>query len=160
MAETVIALFILAVGLLAVQAMQLTSLRTNVSASMRTDAQFLAEDMADRIMAYSNQSLLNPLLVTPADDYNGIDTNGAAVDPGCSAGGCNTAQQRALDLFDWKTELEARLPGGRGTVNVVGNEVTTITVMWDNDRTGANGTGCSGDSQVDLACYSVQLNLQ
>ncbi len=152
MAETVVALFILAVGLLAVQAMQLTSLRTNVASFMRTEAQLLADDMIDRLLAYDN------LAGADADDFNGLDTNPAAADPGCAAGGCNLIQQRNLDTFEWKTGLEGRLPGGRGTVAVVaGNHV--VTVMWDNDKTGANGIGCSGDSAVDLACYAIQLNL-
>ena len=33
----------------------------------------------------------------------------------------------------------------------------TITVMWDEERTGVNGTGCSGDPTVDLKCYIMEF---
>jgi hypothetical protein len=29
--------------------------------------------------------------------------------------------------------------------------------MWDDEGTGATGTNCSGDADVDLACYSITL---
>ncbi|MAZ89155.1 MAG: type IV pilus modification protein PilV [Cellvibrionaceae bacterium] len=153
MIETLVALLILAVGLLSIQAMQLVSLRTNTSSYLRTEAQLLAEDITDRILAYED-------ITDPADndDYDGIDTDNGAADPGCGVVGCTQAQQLALDTFEWKTEIESRLPGGRGTV-VFNAGAYDLTVMWDNDKTGANGTGCSGNTDVDLTCYTVQLNL-
>lgn len=153
MMETMVALFILAIGLMAVQAMQLASMRVSTEAFFRTDAQLLVEDMVDRVLAYD--SITDP---ADDDDYNGIDTNGAAADPGCSAGGCTQAQQIAFDLFEWKTAVEDRLPSGRGQITQnAGNYV--VIVMWDNERSGALGTGCGGDPDVDLTCYSIQLNL-
>jgi len=151
--ETLVALLILAIGLLSVQSMQMVSLRTNTSAYLRTEAQLLVEDMTNRILAYEDIAS-----VADNDDYDGIDTDAAAADPGCTAAGCNQGQQINLDTFEWKTEIEARLPGGRGTVNFDAGAYA-LTVMWDNDKTGANGTGCSGDSDVDLTCYTIPLNL-
>lgn len=151
--ETVVALFIVAVGLLAVQAMQLSSLRTNVGAFMRTEAQLLAEDMADRIMASDDIS-------NPGSDgvYGGVDTDDSVSDPNCASGGCSSSQQRTRNVFEWKADVEGRLPAGRGIVTATGAGYT-VTVLWDNDKTGATGTNCSGDTDVDLSCYSVQLNL-
>ena len=37
--------------------------------------------------------------------------------------------------------------------------IPTITVMWDNDRTGATGRSCGSDTTVDLTCYQVTLQL-
>ncbi len=48
------------------------------------------------------------------------------------------------------------LPSGRGQVTGNAN-LLIVTVMWDDDGTGATGTGCSGNAQVDLTCYSVPL---
>jgi len=48
------------------------------------------------------------------------------------------------------------LPSGQGTVSGGGaNSVFTITVMWDDARTGATGTNCSGDTTVDLTCFTL-----
>jgi len=153
MIETLVALLILAVGLLSIQSMQMVSLRTNTSAYLRTEAQLLAEDMTDRILAYED-------ITDDADndDYDGVDTDAAAADPGCVGGGCNQAQQLTFDVFEWKTQIEARLPGGRGTVDFDAGAYA-LTVMWDNDKTGANGTGCGGDTDIDLTCYTIQINL-
>jgi type IV pilus assembly protein PilV len=48
------------------------------------------------------------------------------------------------------------LPSGRGQVTGNAN-LLIITVMWDDEGTGATGTGCGGNAQVDLTCYSVPL---
>ena len=142
--ETLVALLILAIGLLSVQSMQMVSLRTNTSAYLRTEAQLLVEDMTNRILAYEDIAS-----VADNDDYDGIDTDAAAADPGCTAAGCNQGQQINLDTFEWKHEIEAILPVGRGTVNLDAGAYT-LPVMWDNEKTVAKGTGCSGNSEAEL----------
>jgi len=154
MIEVLVALFIMAIGLMAVQAMQLSSLRTNTASALGSDAQMLASNMIDRILAYDDISD-----ATDNNAYADIDTSNAAADPGCDAGGCNQAQQKSRDEHFWKTEVENHLPGGVGMVTSDGGGIYTVTVMWDNDKTGANGTACSGNSDVDLTCYRVQLNM-
>ena len=32
-----------------------------------------------------------------------------------------------------------------------------VTVMWDDDGTGANGTNCGPDPEVDLTCYTLAV---
>ena len=137
MIEVLVALFITAIGLLGVQGMQLDSLKANVNSSLGTEAQLLAADMGDRILAYDS-------ITSTADDndYHGIDTNDAASNPNCDSSGCNKSAQVSRDTFYWKTEIENTLPGGRGTVTAVAG-VITIAIVWDGN---ANG-------------YSVQLNL-
>jgi type IV pilus assembly protein PilV len=60
------------------------------------------------------------------------------------------------DGYEWSQNLANELPEGQGRVtgNGIGS-VFTITVMWDDMRTGATGTGCSGDPQVDLTCFTL-----
>jgi len=154
MIEVLIALFIMAIGLMAVQAMQLSSLRTNVAAAMAAEVQMLASDMAERILAYDNIADL-----TDNNDYAGIDTINPSSDPACGVGGCSGALQKVRDTHFWKKEIENRLPGGRGQVASDNAGIYTITVMWDNDKTGANGTGCGGNNTVDLSCYRLQINM-
>ena len=48
----------------------------------------------------------------------------------------------------------ANLPSGRGMV-ADGNDGLEVTVMWDDDGTGANGTGCDPTNANDLTCYTL-----
>ena len=152
--EVVVSLFVMAVGLLGALAIQANSQQSNQRATFVTEAYILANEMADRIYAYVN--IDNP---ATNGNYGGLDTNGAG-DPGCIATGCNNANQIAYDKFDWGNALSTRLPGGRGLINWnAATKTYTITVMWDHDRTGATGTGCGGNSNVDLTCYRLELIL-
>ena len=111
--EVLVALFILAVGLLGVLAMQANGLKSNQRAEFSTEAYMLALDMADRIQAYDD-------INSSADDDDYADINipddGYGNDPGCAAAGCNDIQQKALDVYEWGTQLARRLPAGTGTV--------------------------------------------
>jgi len=149
--ETLIALFVMAIGLLGTLALEVGSLRVNQAAMQGSEAQLLASDMAERIMAYDD-----PQLASDDDDYANIDTRNQYTLPQCDASGCNSAQQVQKDAAQWQSTLSTLMPSGIGMISHV-NEQYTITVMWDKARTGATGTDCSGDAEVDLACYRITL---
>jgi type IV pilus assembly protein PilV len=147
--EILIALLILAIGLLGMAGLQVTGLRNSMSSGMRTEATFLAEDMADRMR--SNMDGVT------AGSYNALDTASLPTDPGCIASGCTISELAAHDINEWAT-LVAALPGGRAQVtNAPGNNVFRIRVMWDDNRTGATGVGCSGNPAVDLICFDMEF---
>ena len=77
----------------------------------------------------------------------------------CITTTCTAAQMATFDLANWLTEV-IRLPGGRGRItrDASGTLVThTITVFWDEERTGATGTDCGPDPGVDLRCIQHTL---
>ena len=39
----------------------------------------------------------------------------------------------------------------------VGADGLLITVMWDDDGTGATGTNCGDNPEVDLTCYTLAV---
>lgn len=154
MIEVMVALFLLAVGLLGTLALQNSSQRSNQSAMFSSVAIVLARDMANRIGANNNQ-------FTTADDalYADIDTanvSGAATT--CNAD-CNQATIKTMDEGQWAEEIKTRLPAGRGTVAIDANGVHEVTVMWDDHRTGATGTNCGGNPDVDLTCVKLEFRL-
>ena len=154
MIELMVALFVLAIGLLGALALQMNSVRSSQSAVFTSDAQVLAVSMADRIMAY------NSVLTTDEDnDYAGLNTAALPTDPNCIAAGCSAAQRVDSDINEWARELTARLPNGQGTITYDANNIYTVLVMWDRDNTGANNVGCGGDPQVDLTCYQLEFRL-
>lgn len=142
--ESMVALLIISVGLLGIAALQLTAMQQNSSALHQSKAVWAGYAMADRIRANNIRF----------SDYSGIDTN-AAYAQDCMGSTCNSNQLVIADAAEW-TDTVRDLPGGRGQVTGNANRLI-VTVMWDDEGTGANGTGCSGNAQVDLTCYSVTL---
>ncbi len=142
--ESMIALLVISVGLLGIAALQLTSMQQNASAMNHSQAVWIGYNMADRIRAN----------ITEFNSYDGIDTSNT-YSQDCMTGACNTVQLVTSDAADWATEVQ-NLPGGRGVITSNANQLI-VTVMWDDEGTGATGTNCGGDPAVDLTCYSIIL---
>ena len=144
--EVMVALVIFTISLLGLAGLQVAALRDNHLANLNTIATQLAEDMAERLRA-------NPVGVGNGS-YDNIDS-----DPGhedCYGSSCSPDAVSRLDAHEWLTAIGEALPSGKGRVirNVNG---FTITIMWDQERTGATGTGCSGDYTTDLKCLSLTI---
>ena len=150
--ELLIALLVLSIGLLGLAALQTVGLRSSTMANMRTLATQRAYDMSDRMRA-------NPVGVD-AQAYVQAATD--VVPTGftdCTANTCTTTQLAAFDLATWLGDV-VRLTGGKGRItrDATGTPVThTITVFWDENRSGATGTGCDPDVATDLNCIQLTL---
>ena len=121
--EVLVALVVMAVGMLGMAALYVEGLRAGRTAIYRTAAVGLAADMADRIRANRN---------TPAD-YAG---NGPGADNGCVNGGvdCTPTQLAQDDWFRWLQAINDRLPtGAQATIATVNLPQTTqynISLSW------------------------------
>lgn len=145
--EVLVSVVIVAIGLLGIAAMQAHSVRYNHSAQLRSTAITQASNMIDRMSA--NQQGVQE------GQYNSI--SGTPSDPGCST--CSTAQIAQKDAHEWNTNNATLMPSGQGTVAAAGGSRYTITIRWDGNRTGATGTGCSGNTDIDLSCLIVEVQL-
>ncbi len=142
--EVLIAVLILSIGLLGLASLQANGLRSNFSSYARSQAVILANDMADRMRANLTEAV--------AGTYNVNATVAGA--PDCAAAACNTADMASYDIATWYTSLQNTLPQGTGTI--VGNgTVFTISVMWDDDRSGAVGAGCNAAVSATEGCFST-----
>ena len=152
--EVLIALLVLSIGLIGLATLQAQGIRSNYSASSRSEATFLAADIADRMRAnMRNTSTLTQNLTTLAANY-GINTySDARYNPGGAdvATQCANANVSAADACEWEAAIENLLPSGRGVVTQTGG-VFLITLMWDDERTGATGTNCTG-GDTQLTCF-------
>lgn len=149
--EILVAIIVLAFGLLGLAGLQLNSLKNNNSAYLRTQATLLAYDMLDRMRA-------NQPGVANGDYDQLLET--VPTDPGCIETGCSVSDIAETDAWEWTQIIGEVMPSGKG--RVVGNgegSIFTITVMWDDNHTGANGMGCSGDTKVDLTCFTLSSTL-
>ena len=155
--EILISLTILAVGLLGVLSLQAKGLSSNQRAIFATDATLVANEMAEYILSVGNGSGAN------AGQFNSTNTDtGTYTSQDCSAS-CSIAQQVEDAQFEWDRIISnsdtSSLPNAYGEVSWSA-PVYTITVRWDQDRTGATGTDCtSGDTETDLTCFSLQVVL-
>lgn len=114
--EALVALVVLSVGLLGIASLQMTSLRNNLGAHLRSQATVLAYDIADRMRANRTQA----------------NNNVYVIGYGAAPGG---AALNEVDLRAWKTALSNTLPGGDGQIQRVGNTFR-ITIRWSEAQTG------------------------
>jgi len=122
--EVLVAVIILAFGLLGLAGLQSVSLRNNNSAMMRTQATYLAQDIIDRMRVNK----------TAAIDDMSYEQPMATATP-------TVAVNSTLDVIDrnaWLTSIENTLPSGDGEIDCVdATDVCEITIQW-NDRRDLN----------------------
>ncbi len=124
--EVLVALVVLAVGMLGIAGLYVTSLQASGSALLRMQAVNLAGDMADRIRANPNAGLA----------YEGTAANNNCA--GAAPATCSAPQMAADDLWRWRVQLAGALPDDgdgatpQGIVAVTGAapRTYTITVTW------------------------------
>ncbi|EAR20898.1 type IV pilus modification protein PilV [Nitrococcus mobilis] len=143
--EVLIALLILSVGLLGVAGLQLTGLRSNHSAYLRSQATILAYDLLDRLRANRAQA--------QAGGYN-ITITGASDLPSISG----SPTQAATDLNAWGSDLLARLPAAQASVAVAADNTVNVSVSWDDSRAD-RASDRSGTPVTDPTQFQFQTEL-
>lgn len=114
MIEVLVALFVLAIGLLGVIALQTESLKLNNQAYSSTQALFLANEMAERIRIDTATFLTDP--------------NGAAGAVAQPTGAGN------VEVDSWKEDVAARLPGGLGEITPRGINLYEIKISYNQQK--------------------------
>jgi len=142
--EAMIALLVISVGLLGIASLQITAMSQNTSSLNHSQAVWYTYNMSDRVRANIDEF----------NNYDGVDTAiGYAKD--CMLNPCSSLDMLAADATDW-VNMVSNLPGGRGIITSNADGLL-ITVMWDDDGTGATGTLCGNDPNVDLTCYTLAV---
>lgn len=122
--EVLVALFVLAVGVLGAAAMQTNALKFNQTASFRSQATFLAYEITDAMRANRTVALAGGYDIGLDDDAEEPDDEDAECAPVATC-----------DLLQWRNRLSQRLPLGTGAI-AHNNQVFTITIQWDEGRLG------------------------
>jgi len=121
--EVLVTLVIVSVGLLGIAALQLTTIKGNQEAYVRSQASMLASYIIDRIRA--NQQGFTAL------QYDNIPMGGTGP-AGTTAG---------ADLTRWQAEIDRVLPGGAavsgGSITRLAGNTIAVTLQWSEraDRT-------------------------
>ena len=152
--EVLIALLVLSIGLLGFAALQTLGLRSNQMASMRTLSTQYAYDMTDRMRA-------NPEGVDASQYVYTYDPDSPPTySKDCRTETCTPTEMAEFDIALWINTLEQTLPSGRGSISqavTAGVTTHTVTIFWDEERTGATGINCGPDQNVDLRCIQFTL---
>ena len=110
--ELLVTILVISIGLLGLAGMQTVSMQYNHSSYLRTHANNMAYDIADRMRANRRPAMNG--------DYNiGLE----AAPP---AGGSVAAD----DLAEWRAAIAATLPNGTGSVTTNNDGKATIRIRW------------------------------
>ena len=143
--EVLIAVVIISFGLLGLAGTQVTAIRNNHVAYMRSIATHQAQEMADRMRA-------NMIAAeTGAYDSPGVNPRNHSASGGCATTltGCTSTEIAENDTFHWAAYLAANLPGGEGAI------------CFDDtpgDGTAAANPGCSGVGQRVIKIWWNEAN--
>jgi type IV pilus assembly protein PilV len=114
--EVLVAVFLLAVGIVGAAATQTLALRTRDQSSLLSNGVQLAATLAGRMRANATQMAMPD----PANPYLHLDydahVDGAPVAPAAlcfGATACDAAQMAAFDLHETERAVHAAFPGGR-----------------------------------------------
>jgi type IV pilus assembly protein PilV len=146
--EILVTVVLISVGLLGVAALQLTTLRGNQEAYVRSQASALANDILDRMRANSTnfRSDANPYQV--------------------ALNGTGDASTRAgADLMEWQLAINRMLPGGatdaagridRSFDAAARRYIVTVTIQW---RERAEGSGAPIDNEQGQRTFRTRSEI-
>jgi type IV pilus assembly protein PilV len=165
--EVLIAIVVLAVGLLGIAALQASALTNNSVSYQYTQVATLAQGLVERMRANRSAVIAGNYTLTA-----GGPAPAPSVNCSTSTANCTPAQTALFDLGVWYQSLSgtqianvpsgvsSSLTSGSGSVMCGDSTCTTtsnwiITVYWDSDRTGRSTFGCSPTVSSDLNCYRL-----
>lgn len=131
--EVVVALFVLAIGMLGVLSMQVKSMQFNQSAYYYSQAVYLANEILESMR--SNSSVANTYLIE-------LDENTPTAGKDCNASGvtCAPAELRSYNINKWRGNVASTLVSGKSSIQRSGN-FYAITVQFDDSRSGMSSDG-------------------
>lgn len=122
--EVMVALFVLAIGLLGVLAMQTKSMQFSHSAYSYSQAVYFANSMAEQLAM--NEGAVG-----------GYETVPSSAPSSCEDNPCTSAQLAQWGVYQWSTRIAQTLPAGKGEVKTItknGQNLAQINVSFDDSR--------------------------
>lgn len=169
MIESLVALLVLAIGVMGLAGLQTRSLVETRHTNARANALLLANDLAER-MRLNREAALS---ANAGERYTVDFGNAVNTTTDCRQAPCDRAALRNFDLNEWLLSVRQLLPGGQVRVEAPINNQIRVTFRWRNNIKGAefgeadNSTelmtpllvpveGCqSADDQRNWICHQV-----
>jgi len=145
MVESLVALVVIAVGMLGIAGLYLSSMQASRSAKLRSHAVELASSIADRIRANRDAAVA----------YGTAAYDGEPAKQDCDTKLCTPAQLAQDDLARWIEDIRATLPGA--------DAVTGVVTVTDRNRPESDNyvivvNWREANSDIDYS-YTVSMNL-
>jgi type IV pilus assembly protein PilV len=152
--EVLVSLVILAIGLLGLAMLQTTGMGFNTNSYSRTQATYLAYDLAERMRANvpafqaGNYDVANTAAAATIKASANFTCN-QTVTPSCTCdtGTCSNGTMANYDLGQWYYNLDRLLPGVKETATLAtivrAGNTATVTIFWlehDRDPSGARAS--------------------
>lgn len=140
--EVLVAVIVLAIGLLGLAGLHASGLRDNHGAFVRTQATYAVNDLADRMRANRAAAIAGAYEVAAAPAAPTFDCI-ANFTGTTTVGLCNPTEMATADLVAWYTFLGNAIPGGNATIACLpvgcgANAIHTITVTWTGNQSVGN----------------------
>lgn len=117
--EVMVALLVLAIGLLGFAAMQTQGISQGQKAYLHSQAIFAAQDMVERMRANT----------VGLDSYTLSFSDSASSSTNCSSSACNPVALAAWDKSQWLALLDESLPMGDGQIQLVSTGTPTVVLI-------------------------------
>lgn len=145
--ESLVALLVLALGVLGMLGVQLKALSDNQNASQRTVAIRLTNDLFERVKANSI-GLTGISSYSLGSSWTALSAPTAA--QRCDANPCTPAQQATFDLWTWQTLVRNTLPGGNATtfISPSDGEQLGVMVAWRLRNTDVSSTASANTERA------------
>lgn len=122
MVELMVAILVLAIGLLGLASLQVWGLTGNHNAYLRTQATMLAQDITERIRANSGADYL--MEGASCKKYSGSSKS-------CISSSCSAQEMAQYDLTNWCSSIATKLPGGDSLITQAANpSIYNIEINW------------------------------
>lgn len=139
--EVLVTILVLAIGLLGLAGLQVTSVQSNHSAYYRSQATILAYDISDRMRSNRTAALDGAYDVDFPDSSNSHSVSG---------------DRATQDSAEWLNSLADTLPDGTGKVERSDNLIT-IHVRWDDNRGQINKTDGTESTSFETFIYRTEI---
>ncbi len=164
--EVLIAMVVMAFGLLGIAGLQTTALANNFIALQYTQSAMLGQNMLEKMRA-------NPVAVANKQYDIAAGSTPTAPSRNCATESCTSAELAAWDLAVWYSTIaegtsysnvpagpKGQLPGSKIAIicadtPCLASSTRLITIYWDADRTGASGLACNPSSSADAKCFRL-----
>lgn len=162
--EALIAIVVLAIGMLGIASMLMQSSKANNSSYAKLQAVQSVYNIFDRIRANPDAAISGNYNVSNIGG-NGLPASVSTPAVLCNTAICTPAQMAAYDTWYWLTRDVSKLPNGSGSITsslsgVAGNTVITVTVQWDDSLAQeALGASSAAGANPDFVQLSVQSQI-
>ena len=154
--EVMVAMFVLAIGILGAGAMQTMGLQANRGAYLRSQAIYLASDMMDRIR--ENRTARASYVGVVTDD----STVKAMTKPGCVSqfAGCTPANIATADIVAWAEKFNTQkvLPNARGEItSLASGDNIQVKITWDENEWTSDGRQITPKTYIIVAAVKKEV---